>query len=302
MNSAMANYLFSFFANYCCIMVIGMLAVFVLTGLVGMFSMGQAAFMAVGGYTSALLSRALGTSIWMNIPASILMGMLFGLFVGLPAIRLKKDYIAIITLLFGQAVVALLNNSAKLTGGSLGLSGIPKQTSEWLIILFLVLTVLLIANFKKSRFGRQCLAVKSDELAAAGMGIDVARIKLYAFIIAGGISAFAGTLWVHTTTYIDPASFGWTQSSMWIIIVFFGGINSLTGSIVAGILLTALPELLRFSNELRIIIYCVIVLFVVNFRPQGLFGKTEWDIATIKRTVKRIRAWGAGLQKKKEGA
>jgi branched-chain amino acid transport system permease protein len=141
----------------------------------------------------------------------------------------------------------------------------------------------MIASFKNSRFGRQCLAIKSDELAAAALGIDVASIKLLVFVLAGGISGFAGALWVHTTTYIDPSAFSFVQSSMWIIMVFFGGINSLTGSIFAGIFLGMLPEVLRFSNELRIAIYCGVVLFIINFRPQGLFGTTELNFATIRR-------------------
>ena len=296
--SPLFNYLLSFLINYSFIMVIGMLAIFILTGLAGMFSMGQASFMAIGGYTAALMYRFFNTNIWLNIPAAIFMGMLFGFLIGLPVIKLRRDYIAIVTLLFGQAVVALLNNSSAITGGALGLSGIPKQTNHIIISVFMVLVVFMINHFKKSRFGRQCIAVKNDELAAAAMGINVARTKMTAFVLAGGLSAFAGALWVHTTTYIDPASFGWTQSSLWIIIVFFGGINSLTGSIVSGLLLTMLPEILRFSNTLRIVLYCIIVLVVVNFRPQGLFGSTEWDIDTMKRMFLKIKGIIAAKQKK----
>lgn len=250
--------------------------------------------MAVGGYVAALMALRLGTPMWINIIAAIAVGVLIGFLVGLPVIKLRRDYIAIVSLLFGQALVSLLNNSTQITGGALGLSGIPKQTTEVMIVCFLILTVIVIANFKKSRFGRQCIAIKNDELAAAAMGINVSRIKLYAFMLAGGISAFAGALYVHTTTYIDPASFGWAQSSLWIVIVFFGGINSLTGSLLAGILLTSLPELLRFSNELRLVAYCVIVLVIVNFRPQGLLGDTEWNLATIKRWL------GKGQKKPQE--
>ena len=277
-----------FLVNYVFIIMIGMLAVFVLTGLTGMFSMGQAAFMALGGYSAAMLSKFLNSPLWVTVPVSVVIGALFGLLVGLPAVRLRRDYVAIVTLGFGEAVVAFLNNSSSVTGGALGISGISQETTPIMIIIALVVIVTMIANLKNSKFGRQCIAIKGDELAAAAMGINVARIKLMVFVLAGAISAFAGALWVHTTTYIDTSAFGFTQSAMWIVIVFFGGINSLTGSLFAGILLGMLPEILRFSNEFRIAIYCAVVLIIVNFRPQGLFGSVEWDVATIKKAYQKI--------------
>lgn len=286
------QYMLLFMIDYVLILLIGMLAVFLLTGLVGMFSMGQAAFMALGGYSAAMLSRFIAAPIWITAPFAVAVGALFGLLLGLPAVKLRRDYIAIITLGFGEAVVAFLNNASSLTGGALGLSGISKQTTPLGILICVVIIITMIANLKHTRFGRQCMAIKSDELAAAALGIHVARIKLMIFTLAGGISAFAGALWVHTTTYIDPAAFGFVQSSMWIIMVFFGGINSLTGSIFAGIFLGMLPEVLRFSNELRIAIYCGIVLLIINFRPQGLFGTVEWNAATIAKT---FRALGSAI-------
>lgn len=281
------GYMLSFMVNYVFILLIGMLAVFVLTGLTGMFSMGQAAFMALGGYSAAMLAKFFHVGILVTAPAATLIGALFGLLLGLPAVKLRRDYIAIVTMGFGEAVVAFLNNSSSLTGGALGLSGIPKETSSLGIVACLVFVVFAIASFKNSRYGRQCLAIKSDELAAAALGINVPRTKLVVFMLAGAISAFAGALWVHTTTYIDPSAFGFVQSSMWIIMVFFGGINSLTGSIFAGIFLGMLPEVLRFSNALRIAIYCGVVLFIINFRPQGLFGTTEFTVAGLRRWLEK---------------
>ncbi len=147
-----------------------------------------------------------------------------------------------------------------------------------------------IASLKKSRFGRQCIAIKHDELAAASMGIHVSRVKLVVFTLAGAISALGGYLYVHTLGYLDSGSFGWDQSSMWIIMVFFGGINSLTGAVFAGILLNMLPEVFRFSNELRVILYCVIVLFTVNYRPRDCSARPSWtgDAQAHGRFVKRL--------------
>lgn len=283
MSATYISYLYSFLITNVLLLMIGMLGVYVLTGLTGMFSMGQAAFMAVGGYVAAMLSKYFHMPLLVTLPAAVLTGALFGFLIGLPAVRLRRDYVAIVSLGFSEALVAFLNNTASITGGALGLTAIPKYTNHTMIIIVFVLMVAFVWNLKNSRFGRMCIAIKSDELAAASMGINVARVKLLIFTLAGAISALGGCLYVHTTTYLDSAAFGWTQSSMWIVMVFFGGINSLTGSIFAGIVLGMIPEILRFSDPLRIVLYCIIVLFIVNFRPQGLFGETELDRKAIKR-------------------
>jgi len=276
-------YMLNFLIRNVLVLLIGMLGVYVLTGLTGMFSMGQAAFMAVGGYTTAMLSKYYGLPFYVTLPAALLVGALFGLLIGLPAVKLRRDYVAIVSLGFGEALVAFLDNSSSMTGGALGLTAIPKYIDNWMIVAILILVIAAIWNLKKSRFGHECIAIKSDELAAAAMGINVSRVKLLMFVLAGVISALGGFVYVHTLGYLDSSSFGWAQSSMWIIIVFFGGVNSLTGAIFAGVLLELLPELFRFSNELRVVIYCLVVLFIVNFRPQGLFGETELDFRTWKK-------------------
>lgn len=286
----MASYYLTYMINNAFIIVIGMLGVYVITGLTGMFSMGQAAFMAVGGYTAAMLAKYLGAPIFLTLPASMIVGAVMGFLIGIPVIRLRRDYVAVVTLGFSQALVALLNNSASVTGGALGLNGIPRYTSRPMIVIILVLVTAGIWQLKKSRFGRECVAIKTDELAAASMGIDVARTKLIVFILACAISALAGCLYVHTTSYLDSASFGWDQSSMWIIMVYFGGVSSLTGSIFSGIVLTMIQEIFRFSAEWRTVIYCVIVLVIINFRPQGLFGEAELDGKTLRRIGRGIKA------------
>lgn len=292
--AAYMAYMLNFLIRNVLVLLIGMLGVYVLTGLTGMFSMGQAAFMAVGGYTTAMLSKYYGLPFYVTLPAALLMGGLFGLLIGLPAVKLRRDYVAIVSLGFGEALVAFLDNSSSMTGGALGLTAIPKFMDNWMIVAVLVLVIAGIWNLKKSRFGRECIAIKSDELAAASMGIYVSRVKLLMFVLAGVISALGGFVYVHTLGYLDSSSFGWTQSSMWIIIVFFGGINSLTGAVFSGILLELLPELFRFSNELRVVIYCLVVLFIVNFRSQGLFGETELDA----KTWRKIGRWCAGRFRK----
>ncbi len=293
----MLNYYLTYLINNAAIVVIGMLGVYVITGLTGMFSLGQAAFMAVGGYTAGMLSKFLGWPIWATIPAAILAGAILGFLVGIPVIRLRRDYVAVVSLGFSQALVAVLNNAASITGGALGLTAIPRYTTKLMIVISLVFIIAIIWQLKKSRFGRQCIAIKVDELAAASMGINVARTKLTVFVLACAISSFAGCLYVHTTSYLDSASFGWDQSSMWIIMVYFGGVNSLTGSVLAGLVLTMIPEIFRFSAEWRTVIYAVIVLLIVNFRPQGLMGETELDGKTFRKIGKAIASIPAKLKK-----
>jgi branched-chain amino acid transport system permease protein len=226
------------------------------------------------------------------IPAqliAILAGLFFGLVVGLPAIRLRRDYIALVTFGFGEAIIAILNNTASVTGGAMGLVGIPQRTTLPVALLGAVIATVLVRNFKYSRFGRQCIAVKNDELAAGAMGIPVNRVKLIAFLFAAALTASAGALYGFYTTYVDPSLFRWTTSAEWIIIVFLGGINSLTGAIVAAVFLTGLPELLRSAAEWRIVIYSAIVLVIINFRPSGIFGEYELPLWKSVRKFLRLR-------------
>lgn len=277
------------------ITLVGVLSIFVITGMTGLFSLGQASFMAIGAYISGLVAIKAGLPFAACALIAVVAGGLFGLLVGLPTIRLRRDYIALVTFGFGEAIIALLNNLASITGGATGLVGIPKKTSFLVVWGSLAVLTFLVWNFKKSRFGRQCLALKSDELAARSMGIPVDRIKLLAFVMASMITAYAGVLYGFYTTYVDPAIFTWNKSAEWLIIVFFGGLNSLTGALVSGLLLGALPEFLRSVDQWRIVIYCVIVLVIINFRPQGLFGHYEFS---IKRLFACLT--GKGKQKPKD--
>ncbi len=273
-----------------CISLIGVLALYLLVGLTGIFSMGQAAFMAVGAYAAGLLALRSPLPAAVNVILAIIVGMGFAYGVGLPVITLRRDYIALITLAFGEAIVALLNNATGFTGGSLGLNNIPRMVNAPLVTILLIVCIYFVVNFKRSRFGRQCLAVKSDEISAEAMGINTNRVKMIAFVLAGGLTAFSGALWAYLTTYVEPNAFAQKLSIEWIIVVFIGGVNSLSGSLTAGVLLYLLPEILRFTSNLRIIIYCVIVLLIINFMPRGLFGSYEFtDIGrAIWRFILRI--------------
>ncbi len=271
------------------IALIGVLGVYLITGLTGLFSLGQAAFMAIGGYVSAVLIRNYNVPVVPAVALAIAAAMLAALLVGLPTVRLRRDYISLVTLGFGEAIVALLNNSANITGGAMGISGIPQLTTLPVVLVSVVVCLALVILYKNSKYGRQCLALRSDELAAKSMGIDVYRLKLITFLFAGALTGYAGVLFGFYTTYLEPAAFNWIISAEWTIIVFVGGVNSLTGTVLATILLTWLPEFLRFASEWRVAIYCVIVLLIVNYRTAGIMGEHELSPKTLRRLFGRTK-------------
>ncbi len=271
------------------ISVVSVAGVFVLTGMTGMFSLGQAAFMAIGAYTSGLLVTKLGVSIFLAWPAGVVLAVIIGFIVGLPTVRLRRDYISLVTLGFGEAITALLNRTTALTGGASGLTGIPKVTTLPIALGSAVLVIVLITLFKHSKYGRQCIAVRSDELAAKSMGINVPKVKMIAFLISVAVTAYGGCLYAFYTAYVDPSLFGWKKSAEWVIMVFFGGVNSLTGSVLSTFVLSGLPEVLRFLQNYRAIIYAVLVLLIINFKPAGLLGEWELTPRNIRRIIARAR-------------
>jgi len=284
--------MWSSIAIFTAINVVAVTGVFVLTGLTGLFSLGQAAFMCIGAYTAGLLATKYGWSLAPAAVVAVLLGLVAGFIVGLPTIRLRRDYISLVTFGFGEAIAAFLNQAVNITGGAMGLSGIPRWTTLELALVSALVCLFLVWGFKNSRYGRQCLALRSDELAAAAMGINVNRIKMIAFLLSAAISAYAGVLYGFYTSYVEPVMFGWTKSAEWIIMVFFGGINSLSGAVFASIFLTALPEILRAASEWRIVAYCTIVLFILNFKPTGLFGQYEISLQKLgKHGKRRQRMW-----------
>lgn len=267
---------------------VAILSMYLLLGLTGIFSMGQASFMCIGAYVTGMIATRADVPMVVCLLLSILTGMICALIVGMPCVKLRRDYIALVTLGFGEAIVALLNNMNNITGGALGITGIPRKVNLLSGLFLLALTILFVVNFKNSKYGRYCIAIKNDEISAAAMGINVARIKLLVFVIAGGLTAMSGSMLAYATTYVEPLAFGVERTINWISTVFVGGINSLSGSMVSGLMFGILPEALRFSSSGRIILQCIIVLLVVNFLPQGLFG--EHEIGDIIKATKRKMA------------
>lgn len=261
-----------------CITVTGL---YIMTGLTGMFSLGHAAFMAVGAYASGLLAVRLHVPFPIGLVAAVAAAIVIAFIIGYPIMRLRRDYLALVTLGFGEAIIATINQSVGITGGANGLTGIPKRTSLGLVLGILLLSIWFAASFRNSRFGRQAIAVRTDELAAKSMGINVPRVKMRSFLIAASLTAISGACYAFFIQYADPTLFNWQKSGEWVIMVFFGGVNSLTGSIFATFLLTTLPEALRAMSKYRMLVYTALVLIVINFKPDGLFG--SWEITDLFR-------------------
>lgn len=269
-------------AIFTCITLLGVAAVFMLTGLTGLFSFGHAAFMAVGAYTSGVAVVKYGMPFWLALLLGIVFGGVIAVIIGYPTLKLRKDYFSLVTFGFGEAIAALLNYFVNLTGGAAGMAGIPRRTDLPLVLISTILVIWFVRNFKYSSYGRMSIALRNDELAAKSFGINVFSLKMKVFIFSAMIASYAGVLYGFFTRYVEPAMFGWTKSAEWVIIVFFGGMNSLTGAVFSGILLTALPEVLRFASAFRIIIYCILIILILNFRPKGIFGEYELNIQSFK--------------------
>lgn len=272
-----------------CISLIGVVSIFPLTGMTGLFSFGQAAYMAVGAYVSGLLAVKLGLPFWICMVLGVLSCGLLAIIIGFPTLKLRKDYFSLMSLCLGEAVTAVLNKFSSVTGGAAGLSNIPKKSTLPLIVISAIVTVVLVALFKNSRFGRMSLAIKVDELAAKSFGINVFAHKMKVYIFTSMIAGYAGVLYAFYLTYLDPNLFGWSRSSEWVIFLFFGGVSSLTGSVLSTIILTVLPEVLRFASSARIVMYSILILLVINFKPNGLMGDKELRIPVRKLFKSRTR-------------
>ncbi|NCC06830.1 MAG: branched-chain amino acid ABC transporter permease [Clostridia bacterium] len=265
------------------ITLIAVTGVYVLTGLTGMFSLGQAAFMAIGAYVSGLLVVKAGVPFVLAIIIAVVAAMGIGYLIGYPVVRLRRDYISLVTLGFGEAIAALLNRMTSLTGGASGFTGIPRKTTLIMAAISAIAVIALVAFFKTSKYGRQCIALRGDELAAKAMGINVTKIKMTTFIFSVALTAYSGCLYAFYMSYVDPSGFGWKKSADWVIMVFFGGVNSLSGSVIGAFILSALPQVLRGLANYRYVIYAVLVLLIINFKPTGLLGEWELTPKNIKQ-------------------
>ena len=249
-----------------------------IVGFTGQLALGHAGFMAVGAYTAAVLTLKIHQPFLLSLILGGLAASLAGLLVGLPTLRLKGDYLAIATLGFGEIIRGILNN-VEYVGGAAGLLGIPRLTTWTWLYGFLVLTLLGVMNFVNSTHGRACLAIREDEIAAETVGINTTYYKVVAFSLGAFFAGLAGGLYAHYFYLIQPSSFSFFRSFDVLVMVVLGGLGSITGSVLAAVGITLLNALLQDLAEFRMIIYSLLLILVMIFRPQGLMGRREWSLA-----------------------
>ncbi|MDD2447120.1 MAG: branched-chain amino acid ABC transporter permease [Tissierellia bacterium] len=262
-----------------------------IVGFTGLFSLGHAAFMSIGAYTSAVLTRNFNSPFIFAILMSGLVASLAGILIGIPTLRLKGDYLAIATLGFGEIVrVLALNNDY--IGGAIGFNDIPQYTNWNYTFIMVVLTVVLISNFVKSSHGRACISIRENEIASEAMGINTTFYKVLAFAIGAFFAGIAGSLYANYFYFIKPDSFGFMKSIDILVMVVFGGLGSIPGSIIGALSLTVISTLLQSIPDLRMVIYAVILFLIMLFRPQGIMGDTEFRLLNKKEVKHNVSSKG----------
>ena len=273
-------------------MVINMIVVFGLnfiTGLTGQMNLGTAGIYAIGAYTSALLSRNIGLSPWLSMAAAIFAGFLLGRGLGYPKLKMKGVYLSLTTLAFSEIVRILATNLIDITGGTQGLNNIPRfslgplpittNTRYFYFILFVALVMCILSiRIVHSKWGREFRAVKDNPDAIESLGLDIKKIKIRAFTLAAMYGAFGGALYAHFNGYITSLSFTTDLSINYVIILMVGGIGNTLGNMIGSIVVTLLPEFLRFLGDYYQITYCILVLISALFLPNGLvslYGKIK---------------------------
>ena len=260
-----------------CINIILAVSLNLINGYTGQFSIGHAGFMAVGAYTSAVITVKLGLSFELGLVVATLSAGLLGFLIGLPTLRLNGDYLAIATLGLGEIIrICILN--IDYVGGASGLMGIPRMTTFAYVFWIMTAIIFFIKNFKNSAPGRCCLAIRENEIAADTMGINTTKYKVLAFTLGASFAGTAGALFSHYFFLAHPASFTFMRSFDILTMVVLGGLGSMIGSITGAILLTFISAFLSDFPEWRMIIYSVTMIILMLRRPQGLFGNKELSI------------------------
>ena len=269
-----------------------------INGHTGQFSLGHAGFMAVGGYSAASFTIALAKILppaampFVFLLALVLGGLAaaaVGLAVGVPTLRLRGDYLAIVTLGFGEIIRVLILNIDAI-GGARGLPGIPQYANFFWVFGAVVAVILLARNLAHSTHGRALFAIRDDEVAAEALGVDTTKYKVLAFVMGAFFAGVAGGLFAHFLSYLNPSSFTFLKSIEVIAMVMLGGMGSISGSVIAAVVLTLLPEVLRPVKDFRMVIYSLMLITLMITRPQGLMGTRELTLSGLfgRRPAKSV--------------
>ena len=272
-NGEIVNFYYQNMLITMCINIMLAVSLHLVIGITGQFSIGHAGFMAIGAYISAIGTMKLELPFITAIILGAVVAALAGLLVGVPTLRLKGDYLAIATLGFAE-IIRIVFLNVDYVGGAAGIQ--VMRQSDWTYAFFaVVITILVIANFTKSRHGRACIAIREDEIAADAMGINTTYYKVVAFAIGSFFAGVAGAIYSHNFYIIQPTTFGFLKSFDILIFVVLGGLGSLSGSVLAAIFLTLVTTYLQGFPETRMIIYSLVLIIVMLYRPTGLMGTKE---------------------------
>ena len=272
----------------------------ILTGYSGLFSLGHAALMAMGAYTSALVSKGLATvpalaatgfHVWIGMIVGTVAAAAFGAVLAAPSLRLKGPYLAMVTVAFGWVVWKILLEWVEVTGGELGITAIPKANIGPLVLTTsyfyyfalaaVVLATLFQRNLIRSAYGRRLLAVRHSEIAAASVGINVYGVKVKVFVISAALAGVGGALFAHQQNFVNPDNFQFFSSVFFLLAVLFGGAGTLVGPVIGAAVLTLLPELLHGFDRIRLIVYGVFILATLYFQPNGVAGFLRLRVTTL---------------------
>ena len=256
----------------------------IIVGLGGLLVLGYIVFYGVGAYTYALLNYHFGINFWVALPLGGLFAMIIGILIAIPVLRLRGDYLAIVTLAFGEIFRIVMENWNALSFGPSGIANIPRPTlfgldfslqqstnlTYYIILAFVVVTIFVVRRLEDSRLGRSWVAMREDEIASEAMGIDMQKTKLAAFALSTFWAGVAGVIFAGKTTFINPASFTMWESILVLCMVVLGGMGSIPGVISGALIITLLPEYLRAFSELRMLIFGAVLVFVMVFKPDGM--------------------------------
>ena len=286
--------------NFICINIILAVSLNITVGCLGQITLGHAGFMSVGAYASALFTKSgIMPGIQGYLVSLLIAGgvaLVVGIIIGIPGLRLKGDYLAIITLAFGE-IIRVLIEYFQFTGGAQGLSGITRYTDFKMIYIIMAVSVTIMYSLMTSRHGRAVLAIREDEIASEAVGLNTTYYKVFAFALSAMFAGIAGGMYGHTMGIISAKQFDYNYSINILVMVVLGGMGSFTGATLSAIVLTLLPEVLRGFSDYRMIVYSLMLIFMMIFRPEGLLGRREFQLSKLIEWIK-IKTIGV----KKEGA
>lgn len=257
-------------------------------GITGQFSLGHAGFMATGAYASGVIIKMMGEgydAIIIGMILGVVLTSIIALIIAIPTLRLRGDYLAIATLGFAETIRIVIQNM-NITNGAAGLI-LPKLIDWQFIFFFLVLSTIIVGTFTFSSYGRACISIREDEIASETMGINTTKYKTLAFVIGAALASIAGSLYAMSFYVIKPDMFTFNKSIDILVIVVFGGLGSYTGSYLSAIVISIINTGLQSFSDIRMIIYGILLILIMIFRPQGLLGRYEFKFSNILERPKK---------------